>query len=105
MWGTSDLMQASVDHRINEDWKLYAAYNYNTESFSANQLRITAVNPVTGIVTRSNDGTRGSLSNVSYGTSDLQGGFWLGGMRNQVLFGGDPRHRPIYRKAPSRRPT
>jgi iron complex outermembrane recepter protein len=98
MWGTSDLMQASVDHRFNEDWKLYAGYSYNTESFSANQLRITAVNPVTGIVTRSNDGTRGSLSNVSYGTSYLQGGFWLGGMRNEVLFGGDAQYRTIYRK-------
>jgi iron complex outermembrane receptor protein len=98
MWGTSDLMQASVDHRINEDWKLYAAYSYNTETFSANQLRITAVNPVTGIVTRSNDGTQGSLSNVSYGTSYLQGGFWLGGMRNDVLFGGDAQYRTIYRK-------
>jgi iron complex outermembrane receptor protein len=98
MWGTSDLMQASVDHRINEDWKLYAAYSYNTETFSANQLRVTAVNPVTGIVTRSNDGTQGSLSNVSYGTSYLQGGFWLGGMRNDVLFGGDAQYRTIYRK-------
>ncbi|MDB5518320.1 MAG: TonB-dependent siderophore receptor [Tardiphaga sp.] len=98
MWGTSDLMQASVDHRINEDWKLYAAYSYNTETFSANQLRVTAVNPVTGIVTRSNDGTQGSLSNVSYGTSYLQGGFWLGDMRNDVLFGGDAQYRTIYRK-------
>ena len=98
VWGTSDLMQASIDHRLNEDWKLYAGYSYNTESFSANQLRITAVNPVTGIVTRSNDGTRGSLSNVSYGTSYLQGGFWLGGMRNEVLFGGDAQYRTIYRK-------
>ncbi|MBR1236879.1 TonB-dependent siderophore receptor [Bradyrhizobium sp. AUGA SZCCT0182] len=98
MWGTSDLMQASIDHRINQDWKLYAAYSYNTESFSAHQLRITAVNPVTGIITRSNDGTRGSLSNVSYGTSYLQGGFWLGDMRNDVLFGGDAQYRTIYRK-------
>ena len=98
MWGTSDLMQASIDHRINEDWKLYAAYSYNTESFSANQLRITAINPVTGIVTRSNDGTSGSLSNVSYGTSYLQGGFWLGDMRNDVLFGGDAQYRTIYRQ-------
>ena len=98
MWGTSDLMQASVDHRINEDWKLYSAYSYNTESFSANQLRITAVNPVTGIVTRSNDGTRGSLSSVRYGTSYLQGGFWLGEMRNDVLVGGDAQYRTIYRK-------
>lgn len=98
MWGTSDLMHASIDQRINEDWKLYAAYSYNTETFSANQLRIAAVNPVTGIVTRSNDGTQGSLSNVSYGTSYLQGGFWLGGMRNEVLFGGDAQYRTIYRQ-------
>ena len=98
MWGTSDLMQASVDHRINQDWKLFAAYSYNTESFSANQLRVTAVNPVAGIVTRSNDGTQGSLSNVSYGTSYLQGGFWLGEMRNEVLLGGDAQYRTIYRK-------
>ena len=41
---------------------------------------------------------RGSLSNVSYGTSYLQGGFWLGGMRNDVLFGGDAQYRTIYRK-------
>ena len=98
MWGTSDLLQASIEQKINEDWKLYAAYSYNTETFSANQLRITAVNPVTGIVTRSNDGTQDSLSNVSYGTSYVQGGFSIGGMRNDVLFGGDAQYRTIYRK-------
>jgi iron complex outermembrane receptor protein len=105
MWGQSDLMQASIDHRINENWKLYAAYSYNTETFSANQLRVTAVNPVTGIVTRSNDGTQGSLSNVSYGTAYLQGGFWLGGLRNDVLFGGDGQYRTIYRQDMIRQST
>ena len=97
MWGTSDLMQASVDHRLNEDWKLYAGYSYNTETFSANQLRITGINFTTGNETRSNDGTKGSLSNVSYGTSYVSGGFWLGEMRNEVLFGGDGQYRTIYR--------
>ena len=58
---------------------------------------MTAVNTVTGIVTRSNDGTQGAISNVSYTTSYLQGGFWLGGMRNDVVFGGDAQYRKIYR--------
>ncbi|WFU41654.1 TonB-dependent siderophore receptor [Bradyrhizobium sp. CB82] len=98
MWGTSDLVQASVEHRFNQDWKLYAGYSYNTESYGAYQLRITAVNPVTGIEARSNDGTLGALSNVSYGTSYLQGAFWLGEMRNEVLFGGDAQYRTIYRQ-------
>nr|WP_246729409.1 TonB-dependent siderophore receptor [Bradyrhizobium sp. BR2003] len=97
MWGTSDLMQASVEHRLNQDWKLFAAYSYNTETFSANQLRITGVNAKTGVETRSNDGTWGSLSNASYGTSYLQGNVWLGDMRNEVLFGGDGQYGTIYR--------
>ncbi|WP_253641069.1 MULTISPECIES: TonB-dependent siderophore receptor [unclassified Bradyrhizobium] len=97
MWGTSDLMQASVEHRLNQDWKLFAAYSYNTETFSANQLRITGVNAKTGVETRSNDGTWGSLSNASYGTSYLQGNVWLGNIRNEVLFGGDGQYRTIYR--------
>ncbi|MET4801306.1 iron complex outermembrane receptor protein [Bradyrhizobium sp. LB11.1] len=96
-WGTSDLMQASVEHRFNQDWKLYAGYSYNTETFSANQLRISTLNFTTGVETRSNDGTRGSLSNVSYGTSYVSGGFWLGNMRNDVVFGGDGQYRTIYR--------
>ncbi|MGY3696481.1 iron complex outermembrane receptor protein [Bradyrhizobium sp. USDA 3240] len=97
MWGNSDLIQASVEHRLNQDWKLFAAYSYNTETFSANQLRITGINTKTGAETRSNDGTQGSLSNSSYGTSYLQGNVWLGGFRNEVLFGGDGQYRTIYR--------
>jgi iron complex outermembrane receptor protein len=96
-WGTSDLIQASVEHRFNHDWKLYAGYSYNTETFSANQLRITGINFTTGAETRSNDGTQGSLSNASYGTSYISGGFWLGDMRNDVVFGGDGQYRTIYR--------
>lgn len=96
-WGTSDLIQASAEHRLNQDWKLYAGYSYNTETFSANQLRIKGINFTTGNETRSNDGTQGSLSNVSYGTSYVSGGFWLGDMRNEVLFGGDGQYRTIYR--------
>lgn len=96
-WGTSDLIQASVEHRFNRDWKLYAGYSYNTETFSANQLRISTLNFTTGVETRSNDGTKGSLSNASYGTSYISGGFWLGNMRNEMVFGGDGQYRTIYR--------
>jgi iron complex outermembrane receptor protein len=96
-WGTSDLIQTSVEHRFDQDWKLYAGYSYNTETFSANQLRISTLNFNTGVETRSNDGTQGSLSNVSYGTSYISGGFWLGNMRNDVVFGGDGQYRTIYR--------
>jgi iron complex outermembrane receptor protein len=98
MWGTSDLTQISVDHKINENWKIYAGYSYNVETYNAAQLRNTAVNPVTGIATRSNDGTYGALTNASYGTAYISGSFWVGGLKNDVLFGGDAQHRVIYRQ-------
>lgn len=97
MWGTSDLVQGSIEQKLDDNWKLTAAYSYNTETYSANQLRITKVDAKTGVETRSNDGTRNSLSNASYGTSYLQGDVWVGGFRNEILFGGDALYRTIDR--------
>lgn len=97
MWGTSDLVQASVEQKLDDNWKVTAAYSYNTETYSANQLRITSVNAKTGVETRSNDGTHDSLSNASYGTSYLQGDVWVGGFRNEILFGGEALYRTIDR--------
>ncbi|MGY4355428.1 outer membrane receptor protein involved in Fe transport [Bradyrhizobium sp. i1.7.7] len=91
-WGTSDLMQASIEHRFNQDWKLYAGYSYNTETFSANQLRISTLNFTTGVETRSNDGTQGSLSNASYGTSYISGRLLA---RQYAQRGGIRRRRPV----------
>jgi iron complex outermembrane recepter protein len=97
MWGTSDLMQASVEQKLNEDWKVTAFYSYNTETFDAYQLRVTSIDAA-GNEKRSDDGTFGSLSNASYGTSYINGSFQLGEMKNDVLFGGDAQYRTIYRQ-------
>lgn len=97
MWGTSDLVQGSVEQKLDDNWKVTAAYSYNTETFSANQLRITSVDATTGVEKRSNDGTQNSLSNASYGTSYLQGDVWVGGFRNEILFGGEALYRTIDR--------
>lgn len=97
MWGTSDLIQASVDQKINENWKIYAGYSYNVETYNAAQLRNSAIN-ARGIATRSNDGTYGALTNDSYGTAYISGSFWLGSLKNDVMFGGDAQYRVIYRQ-------
>ena len=97
MWGTSDLVQGSVEQKLSDNWKVTAAYSYNTETFSANQLRITSVDAKTGVEKRSDDGTHDSLSNASYGTSYLQGDVWLGGFRNEILLGGEALYRTIDR--------
>ncbi|RJF64229.1 TonB-dependent siderophore receptor [Rhodopseudomonas palustris] len=97
-WGKSDLVQGSIEHRLDDNWKVTAAYSFNSETYDANQLRITAVDAKTGVERRSNDGTKGAMAYVSYGTSYLQGNFWVGDFRNELLVGGDAQRRVIYRQ-------
>ncbi|WP_323120340.1 TonB-dependent siderophore receptor [Burkholderia alba] len=97
MQGESHLAQLSVDHQINPDWNVHVGYSYNRETYDANQLRITGVDPVKGTLTRSNDATHGSLSTDSYGIAYVDGRFRLAGMQHDVQIGIDTEYRRIYR--------
>ncbi|QVN19518.1 TonB-dependent siderophore receptor [Burkholderia pyrrocinia] len=98
MDGESHLAQLSIDHQFNADWSAHLGYSYNRETYDANQLRTTAVDPVKGTLSRSNDATHGSLSTDSYGIAYVNGKVTLAGMRHDVQFGVDSEYRRIYRK-------
>ncbi|MCA1323872.1 TonB-dependent siderophore receptor [Herbaspirillum sp. alder98] len=97
MKGNSETAQLTVDHQINPDWKAHLGLSYNRDVYNANQMRITAVNPVTGTVTRGNDGTRGAVSTDSYAIAYAEGKLNLGGMRHDLQLGADIEYRRIYR--------
>ncbi|VVE89095.1 TonB-dependent siderophore receptor [Pandoraea bronchicola] len=98
MTGQSHLAQITVDHQFNSDWKAHFGYSYNTETYDAGQLRVNGINTKTGVISRSNDGTRGSDSTDSYGIAYLDGKVHLAGMRHDLQFGGDWEYRRIYRR-------
>ncbi|MEN2470017.1 TonB-dependent receptor [Burkholderia sp. GS2Y] len=98
MDGESHLAQLSVDHQFNADWSAHLGYSYNRETYDANQLRTTGVDPVKGTLSRSNDATHGSLSTDSYGIGYVNGKLTLAGMRHDVQIGFDSEYRRIYRK-------
>ncbi|MBU9480901.1 TonB-dependent siderophore receptor [Burkholderia multivorans] len=98
MDGESHLAQLSVDHQFNADWSAHFGYSYNRETYDANQLRTTGVDPVKGTLSRSNDATHGSLSTDSYGIGYVNGKLTLAGMRHDVQVGFDTEYRRIYRK-------
>lgn len=98
MDGESHLAQLSVDHQFNGDWSAHLGYSYNRETYDANQLRTTGVDPVKGTLSRSNDATHGSLSTDSYGIGYVNGKLTLAGMRHDVQVGFDTEYRRIYRK-------
>ncbi|WP_065500272.1 TonB-dependent siderophore receptor [Burkholderia stabilis] len=98
MDGESHLAQLSIDHQFNADWSAHLGYSYNRETYDANQLRTTGVDPVKGTLSRSNDATHGSLSTDSYGIAYVNGKMTLAGMRHDVQLGVDSEYRRIYRK-------
>jgi iron complex outermembrane receptor protein len=97
MEGRSDLYRFEADHQFDDDWKGHLGYSYNRETYDASQVRVTAVNPATGTLTRSMDGTGNSLSTDRFTTLTLNGSIDVAEMQHDVLFGFDDEYRKIYR--------
>jgi iron complex outermembrane receptor protein len=97
MEGRSDLYRFEADHQFDDDWKGHLGYSYNRETYDASQVRITAVNPVNGTLTRSMDGTGNALSTDRFTTLTLSASVDAAGMQHDLLFGFDDEYRKIYR--------
>jgi iron complex outermembrane receptor protein len=97
MWGSTELAQVTVDQRVTDNWKAHLGYSWNQERYDANQVRVTAIDPVAGTVKRSNDGTRGALSTDHYVIGYVDGRVDIGGLRNDLQVGADYERRKIFR--------
>lgn len=97
MEGRSDLYRFEVDHSFDDTWKAHVGYSYNRETYDASQVRVTAVDPATGTLTRSIDGTGNALSTDRFTTLTLNGDTSLAGMRHELLIGVDDEYRKVAR--------
>ena len=97
MEGRSDLYRFEADHAFDDNWKGHLGYSYNRETYDASQVRVTAVNPVNGTLTRSMDGTLGALRTDRFTTLTLNGDVQAAGLRHELLMGVDDEYRRIAR--------
>ncbi|RMQ50676.1 TonB-dependent siderophore receptor [Pseudomonas cichorii] len=97
MQGRSDLYRFEADHAFNEQWKGHLGYSYNRETYDASQVRVTAVNPANGSLTRSMDGTSGALATDRYTVLTLAGDVQWAGLQHDLLMGVDDEYRKVYR--------
>jgi len=97
MEGRSDLYRFEADHDFDGNWKGHLGYSYNRETYDASQVRVTAVDPASGTLTRSMDGTRGALSTDRFTTLTLNGAVQAGGMQHELLVGIDDEYRKVSR--------
>ncbi len=98
MFGSSHLVQLAVDHQLGGGWAAHLASSFNSETYDAGQLRVSAINTARGTLTRSNDATVGSLSTDAYAQAYVDGGFALGGMEHKVLIGIEGEYRRYLRR-------
>ncbi len=97
MEGRSDLYRFEADHDFDGNWKGHLGYSYNRETYDASQVRVTAVNPATGTLTRSMDGTLDALSTDRFTTLTLNGDVQTVGLRHELLIGVDDEYRKVAR--------
>lgn len=97
MQGRSDLYHFEADHLLNDNWSAHFGYSWNRETYDASQVRITAIDPAKGTLTRNMDGTQGALSTDRFTTASLQGQVELTGMQHDLVLGVDDEYRKIYR--------
>ncbi len=96
--GDSDFFTVQAQHTLDAQWKLNGTYSYNRNRYDDFQARPVSLNPVTGVLTRRPDGTRGALSQQHVAQLNLQGDLRLGGLRHEVLGGIDVEDSNIYRR-------
>ncbi|QHJ00455.1 TonB-dependent siderophore receptor [Xylophilus rhododendri] len=96
--GTSDFFTVQAQHTLNTAWKLNGTYSFNRNTYSDFQARPVAYNPVTGVLTRRPDGTRGANSQQHVAQVNLQGDVNWGGVKHQILAGFDAEDADIYRQ-------
>ncbi|MCU1762237.1 TonB-dependent receptor [Pseudomonas sp. 14P_8.1_Bac3] len=97
MEGRSDLYHFEADHQLNDNWSAHFGYSWNRETYDASQVRVTAINPANGTLTRSMDGTHNAISTDRFTTASLEGKVNVLGMQHDLVFGVDDEYRKIYR--------
>ncbi|MBV6822219.1 TonB-dependent receptor [Pseudomonas sp. PD9R] len=98
MEGRSDLYHFEADHELNDNWKAHFGYSWNRETYDASQVRVTAIDPQKGTLTRSMDGTQNAISTDRFTTASMEGNVNVLGMQHDLLFGVDDEYRKIYRE-------
>ncbi|MQR00633.1 TonB-dependent siderophore receptor [Glaciimonas soli] len=96
--GDSDFFTIQAQQRLNDEWKSNFTYSYNRNHYNDFQARPISLNPVTGVLTRRADGTRGALSQQQIVQWDAIGHLQTGSIKHEVQFGFDFEDSNIFRR-------
>ncbi|MBK0095942.1 TonB-dependent siderophore receptor [Erwinia sp. S63] len=96
-WGHNKTLNAHYDWQFNDDWSTRVTFGWNQRQYDNNEVRVTAISPTTGVVTRRADANRGFNHKTKYVSWDLLGSQQLLGMTHDVVIGTDYEMNQTYR--------
>lgn len=96
-WGRNQALNAHYDWQFNDSWSTRLTFGWNQRRYDNNEVRVTAIDPASGVVTRRADANRGFNHKTKYVSWDVLGNPELFGMTHALVFGTDYEMNQTYR--------
>ena len=96
-WGHNKTLNAHYDWQFNDEWRTRLTLGWNQRRYDNDEVRVTAVNASTGVVTRRADANRGFNHKTKYVSWDLLGNPEILGMQHALVAGTDYEMNQTYR--------
>ncbi len=96
-WGRNQTFNSHWDYQFNDTWNTRVTFGMNQRQYSNNEVRVTAINPTTGVVTRRADANRGYNHKTKYISWDMIGTPDIAGMAHNIVIGTDYEMAQTYR--------
>ncbi len=103
-WGKNKRLNITYGYNLNDTWDTHLNYGWMQRRYDSNEVRATAINTTTGIVSRRADANRGFNHQTEYVSWDVSGSPTIAGMQHDLLVGVDYEQNETY-KARSYRGT
>lgn len=103
-WGKNKRLNVTYGYNLNDVWDTHLNYGWMQRRYDSNEVRATAINTTSGIVSRRADANRGFNHQTEYVSWDVSGSPTIAGMQHDLLVGVDYEQNETY-KARSYRGT
>jgi len=97
-WGKNKRLSVNYGYKLDDVWETNLTYGWMQRRYDSNEVRATAINPTTGIVSRRADANRGFNHQTDYLSWDLTGSPKILGMTHDLTFGADYEQNETYKQ-------
>ncbi len=96
-WGKNKRLNINGSWALNDTWETHLNYAWMQRRYDSNEVRATAIDTTTGIVSRRADANRGFNHQTQYVSWDVSGSPQLWGMQHDLMLGVDYEQNETYK--------